>query len=141
MSRRIRTCTSKPKGNEEGDAVSCHAIAELHQWDEDKAKLMPALRRLCELGCESVHGCIAVAMYGEAEDALWALEQSCSAGASDSCYLLARHHLGDGANPFPYSDLDAALAAYARACDLRPVHVACLEGPTAAAIGGLPDPL
>ena len=124
---------------QQGDPRACHAVIERHQWDDPPSlPLLQALRRMCELGHVRSHGCTDVALR-DPDRAGWALERACTIGSPDGCYLLARHHLGEGVHPPPYSDLDAALRAYARACELAPAHTACDEQHRARAEGGLPE--
>ena len=123
----------------QGDPRACHAVIERHQWDDPPPlPLLQALRRMCELGHVRSHGCTDVALR-DPDRAQWALEHACTIGSPDGCYLLARHHLGEGVHPPPHSDLDAALRAYARACELAPGHTACEEQDRARAEGGLPE--
>ena len=60
---------------------------------------------------------------------------------TDACRLLAHHHLGFTGNPAGISDLDRALAAYDRVCQLAPDHEGCAEGGKVREAGGLPDEL
>ena len=125
---------------QDGDAIACHALVERHQHDEDRSIARAATRKMCELGVDR-QGCIDYALQADPDEAGWALDTACSAGSPDACRLLAHHHLGFTANPAGISDLARALAAYDRACQLAPDHVACAEADKVRASGGLPDEL
>lgn len=126
---------------QDGDAIACHALVEHHEYDEDRSSAQAAARKMCELGFDR-EGCVSYALRAEEpEEEGWAFDTACTAGSPDACRLLAHHHLGFTPNPASISDLDLALAAYDRACQLAPDHEACAEADKVRETGGLPDDL
>lgn len=127
---------------QDGDPIACHALVKHHEYDDDRGPAQAARKKMCELGFDRRPGCIEFSLYAEQpEEAGWALDSACKAGSPDACQLLAHHYLGFTANPAGISDLDRALAAYGRACELAPDHKACAEGDVVRETGGLPEDL